>query len=1456
MAPSRYASTLAVLALLILVLATLVPAVTAPAPTSPSHSHPGTSAVSVASPGSGGVPAVTTGVRGVSAGSPPSPLPAAGANRALASPPDSLDAKIQRQIADGQLAARDVFFPSSIRHTGSPVSGPVVPGFSSPPAPMGLADFGMGTGGPYEYATSSFESNLDLSGFSVFSPGYAAFEEAPDWSTFQLNTVAVNISYPGSTVGTFWAQNVVHFNGSELQFEDNIWNFSSLTSTLNTSTLLSYNGTLVPGEFYYDFGPSFAIRPPFDLRLFNNITIVGGRPALFFNYSLSNLTLTTSGSYDRILFNGSATDLHLPQFQVNGSAYDPAGLLNDAEFVLGGDGGGSNANVVSFNGTETLDAWNASAGAYRSVRAAYDFGTDTAETSLGLSVYYVGAAAHLNQGPSFLYGLWNTSTTAFAPAALPGWVRVAVDTTPDYAFLFATFKDSSGSPTANLSYVPSSTNGDATTALPPAPPGNPYVFWAWADGFLNQSVTVAGNTSATALTLSASAAVMDAPVYLIGDAQAAAFGGAGISLTGYSPGSHRLWLNASFADLAAPFLRLNDFDYPAFVLLATDRINTSVYVDGFAQASASFTYMVWTAAHGLVPVTIPGWTQAYYFFYGNGTFSVTGVTVEGNSTLDSLYPPTFPPGAVEFFGTHGSLANDVASSQDCGGVVAIDARSVTITNITATTGAAGAIILDSSTVIGGTIHASGADLLDGLASLGTYLYNSSAVTLSAISATNQAIGINASNGSGLTVNGLAVSNSATGFIGENLTSLAVTTVSISQSSAGIFLDNASVASLSGVTVATLSTGVTLNDTTRVQLTGISVDVTSSAGACTNSSQLTVDGVSVAGALLSLNLDRSVTLAGVNATELYVLAVQISNSTFVNVSGVDVANGAIGVAFNSDRSVRVAGVEAYDGSVGAELGQVAGATIVNLSASGESIGILWANGSDGAISWGNVSTGSLGAYVSNVTNLSMASFNGTEATLAPAEFLNAANGSTFPTSVVATSNDTNVMISDISSVGYPYGVWDNNSTLAQVDHVTAWNGGIGVAFNNTTESKITNVFTFGGQIGVYLLNVSNTSLNASTLEDGAADGLEVVNGTNLTVEGNNFVGNNGSSTDGVFSATHLQATLLVNNSSVFTFASNYWSDHSSGAYVLTPRVKDLSPLTAALPYWLRFIEIGLAAHTSWGFSHRSVPYATTEPVVYIPGWSLTSGAYRYAVGPTPGYVPSPASGTPTYSPVTNVTVTITFSKEFDVSFSETGLPSGTTWDVKLNQTTDTNVSTVTGGSVVFAELNGSYPYTVGGVPGYHLSGMPYTGSQPVAGVPVTKNLVWVVYTYNVTFTETGLPSGAKWSIQVGETLKSKAGASLVFALGNGTYLFSVPTVSGYDSNVTASSVVVSGAVESVSITFTVAASTSAGLPTSVYIALGVVVLVALVAIVLVLRRRSRRAPPAARRRPNDDPFKPA
>jgi hypothetical protein len=48
-------------------------------------------------------------------------------------------------------------------------------------------------------------------------------------------------------------------------------------------------------------------------------------------------------------------------------------------------------------------------GHYNPVKAAYDAGSQTGETSVGVDVSYSGTTAYLNSGPSLVYGLWNNT---------------------------------------------------------------------------------------------------------------------------------------------------------------------------------------------------------------------------------------------------------------------------------------------------------------------------------------------------------------------------------------------------------------------------------------------------------------------------------------------------------------------------------------------------------------------------------------------------------------------------------------------------------------------------------------------------------------------------------------------------------------------------------------------------------------------------------------------------------------------------------------------------------------------------------------------------------------------------------------------------------------------------------------------------------------------------------------
>jgi hypothetical protein len=74
-------------------------------------------------------------------------------------------------------------------------------------------------------------------------------------------------------------------------------------------------------------------------------------------------------------------------------------------------------------------------------------------------------------------------------------------------------------------------------------------------------------------------------------------------------------------------------------------------------------------------------------------------------------------------------------------------------------------------------------------------------------------------------------------------------------------------------------------------------------------------------------------------------------------------------------------------------------------------------------------------------------------------------------------------------------------------------------------------------------------------------------------------------------------------------------------------------------------------------------------------------------------------------------------EYSVSFTETGLPSGTSWSVTLNGSPQSSA----GPSINFVEPNGSYVFTVGSVPGYTVAP---EGNVTVQGASVSVPVTFV------------------------------------------------------------------------------------------------------------------------------------
>jgi len=168
--------------------------------------------------------------------------------------------------------------------------------------------------------------------------------------------------------------------------------------------------------------------------------------------------------------------------------------------------------------------------------------------------------------------------------------------------------------------------------------------------------------------------------------------------------------------------------------------------------------------------------------------------------------------------------------------------------------------------------------------------------------------------------------------------------------------------------------------------------------------------------------------------------------------------------------------------------------------------------------------------------------------------------------------------------------------------------------------------------------------------------------------------------------------------------------------------------------------------------------------------------------------------------------------YNATFTETGLAAGTNWSVSVFGGPSWNRSvwesqTSSNASLVFALPNGSYHYRVHDVRGYETPGPSRGTFNVTGGAPPSVAVTFVKpATYTVTFTESGLPAGTNWTVQLRAFGPSAWGSgrgwnrlsgfsntsTITFSLTNGSYSYHARAPGFRGTNSTRGTFNVSGA----------------------------------------------------------------
>ena len=412
---------------------------------------------------------------------------------------------------------------------------------------------------------------------------------------------------------------------------------------------------------------------------------------------------------------------------------------------------------------------------------------------------------------------------------------------------------------------------------------------------------------------------------------------------------------------------------------------------------------------------------------------------------------------------------------------------------------------------------------------------------------------------------------------------------------------------------------------------------------------------------------------------------------------------------------------------------------------------------------------------------------------------------YGSSTVSVINQSNIVIKNILVQSAPYGIaFDPYNNYMYVtnsgnDTVSVINQSNIVIKNMTVQSYPEGIAFDPYNNYMYVANfVSNT--------------VSVINQSNIvirniTVQSNPYgiafdpyndymyVTNLASGTVSVINQSNVVIKNITGQSYPEGIAFDSYNDYMYVTNFLTATVSILSSTHDIAFYNVQFTEKGLPTGTTWNITLSGRHFSSDSNMISI---RLTPAEYTYsATNSNSSYLPVKG----TFDVSSNMIVNVQFpEKMYHITFTETGLPSGTAW--YLNLTNGQSFMNNTD-KISFYEPNGSYAYTTSSAEGRTYSSSMSSGTFQVAGSPYSSSVVFSEVTYQVTFKETGLPLGTTWYLNLtdGQAFTSSSN-SISFSEPNGSYAYIISSDKGrtYSSSMSSGTFIILGSPYSLSVTF--------------------------------------------------------